>query len=157
MSYIDCEGWRNNFFIFISLIMLKLTAFLKTKTWILACMSIFLPIRELMLTIGFLVGADMVVGIWKALKTGQKIRSRRMSDTITKMLLYQLAIVSGFLIEKYIITDILPIAKLIGSVIAIIEFKSIVESIESVTGQNLWTKIKEVIGRKSDDIDNLMK
>lgn len=157
MSYIDCEGWRNNFFIFISLIMLKLTAFLKTKTWILACMSIFLPIRELMLTIGFLVGADMVVGIWKALKTGQKIRSRRMSDTITKMLLYQLAIVSGFLIEKYIITDMLPIAKLIGSVIAIIEFKSIVESIESVTGQNLWTKIKEVIGRKSDDIDNLMK
>ena len=137
--------------------MLKLTAFLKTKTWVLACMSIFLPIRELMLTIGFLVGADMVVGIWKALKTGQKIRSRRMSDTITKMLLYQLAIVSGFLIEKYIITDILPIAKLIGSVIAIIEFKSIVESIESVTGQNLWTKIKEVIGRKSDDIDNLMK
>ncbi len=157
MSYIDCEGWRNNFFIFISLIMLKLTAFLKTKTWILACMSIFLPIKELMLTIGFLVGADMVVGIWKALKTGQQIRSRRMSDTITKMLLYQLAIVSGFLIEKYIITDMLPIAKLIGSVIAIIEFKSIVESIESVTGQNLWTKIKEVIGRKSDDIDNLMK
>ena len=137
--------------------MLKLTAFLKTKTWVLACMSIFLPIRELMLTIGFLVGADMVVGIWKALKTGQKIRSRRMSDTVTKMLLYQLAIVSGFLIEKYIITDILPIAKLIGSVIAIIEFKSIIESIESVTGQNLWTKIKEVIGRKSDDIDNLMK
>jgi hypothetical protein len=137
--------------------MLKLTAFLKTKTWVLACMSIFLPIRELMLTIGFLVGADMVVGIWKALKTGQKIRSRRMSDTVTKMLLYQLAIVSGFLIEKYIITDMLPIAKLIGSVIAIIEFKSIVESIESVTGQNLWTKIKEVIGRKSDDIDNLMK
>jgi len=144
-------------FYFVSLIMLKLTAFLKTKTWVLACMSIFLPVRELMLTIGFLVGADMVVGIWKALKTGQKIRSRRMSDTITKMLLYQLAIVSGFLIEKYIITDILPIAKLIGSVIAIIEFKSIVESIESVTGQNLWTKIKEVIGRKSDDIDNLMK
>jgi hypothetical protein len=137
--------------------MLKLTAFLKTKTWVLACMSIFLPIRELMLTIGFLVGADMVVGIWKALKTGQKIKSRRMSDTITKMLLYQLAVVSGFLIEKYIITDMLPIAKLIGSVIAIIEFKSIVESIESVTGQNLWTKIKEVIGRKSDDIDNLMK
>lgn len=137
--------------------MLKLTAFLKTKTWVLACMSIFLPIRELMLTIGFLVGADMVVGIWKALKTGQQIKSRRMSDTITKMLLYQLAIVSGFLIEKYIITDMLPIAKLIGSVIAIIEFKSIVESIESVTGQNLWTKIKEVIGRKSDDIDNLMK
>ena len=137
--------------------MLKLTAFLKTKTWVLACMSIFLPIKELMLTVGFLVGADMVVGIWKALKTGQKIRSRRMSDTITKMLLYQLAIVSGFLIEKYIITDMLPIAKLIGSVIAIIEFKSLVESIESVTGQNLWTKIKEVIGRKSDDIDNLMK
>jgi hypothetical protein len=144
-------------FYFISLIMLKLTAFLKTKTWVLACMSIFLPIKELMLTVGFLVGADMVVGIWKALKTGQKIRSRRMSDTITKMLLYQLAIVSGFLIEKYIITDMLPIAKLIGSVIAIIEFKSIVESIESVTGQNLWTKIKEVIGRKSDNIDNLMK
>jgi hypothetical protein len=136
---------------------MKLAAFLQTKIWLLAAISIFLPIKELMLTIGFLVGADMVVGIWKALKTCQPIRSRRMSDTVTKMLLYQLAIVSGFLIEKYIIIDILPIAKLIGSVIAIIEFKSIVESIEAVTGQNLWTKIKEVIGRKSDDIDNIMK
>lgn len=136
---------------------MKLAAFLQTKVWLLAAISIFLPIKELMLTIGFLVGADMVVGIWKSLKVGQPIRSRRMSDTITKMLLYQLAIVSGFLIEKYIITDILPIAKLIGSVIAIIEFKSIVESIEAVTGKNLWSKIKEVIGRKSDDIDNIMK
>lgn len=130
--------------------------FLKTKVWLLACLSILLPIKELMLTIGFLVGTDLVVGIWKAVKIGQKIRSRRMSDTITKLLLYQIAIISGFLIEKYVITEMLPIAKLIGTVIAIIEFKSIIESIEAVTGKSLWDKIKSIVGRKSEDVMNAM-
>lgn len=130
--------------------------FFKTKVWLLACLSILLPIKELMLTIGFLVGADLVVGIWKAFKTGQKIRSRRMSDTITKLLLYQIAIISGFLIEKYVITDMIAVSKLIGTVIAIIEFKSIIESIEAVTGTSLWDKIRVIVGRKSEDVMDAM-
>jgi hypothetical protein len=133
------------------------TLFLKTKFWLLAGMSIFLPIQGLMFTIGFLVGTDMIVGIWKALKLKEKIRSRRMSDTITKLLLYQIAIMSGYLIEKYVIVSIIPVAKLIGTVIAIIEFKSILESIESVTGQDLWTKIKKIIGRKDSDIKDIIE
>lgn len=129
---------------------------MKTKIWLLAGLSILLPIKELMLTVGFLVAADLVVGIWKALKLKQRIRSRRMSDTVTKLLLYQLAIISGFLIEKYVLTEILPIAKLIGTVIAIIEFKSIIESIEAVTKQDIWSRIKAIIGRKSDDLVDAM-
>lgn len=130
--------------------------FLKGKVWLFASLAVFLPIKELMLTIGFLVGADLVVGVWKALKTGQRIRSRRMSDTITKLLLYQLAIMSGFLIETFIISELIPITKLIATVIAIIEFKSIIESIEAVTGKDLWSKIKTIIGRKSEDITDAM-
>ncbi len=130
--------------------------FLKGKIWFLAGLAVFLPIKELMLTIGFLVGADMVVGIWKALKLKQRIRSRRMSDTITKLLLYQIAIMSGFLIETFIISELIPITKLVATVIAVIEFKSIVESIESVTGKDLWSKIKTIIGRKSEDITDAM-
>ncbi len=130
--------------------------FLKGKIWFLAGLAVFLPIKELMLTIGFLVGADMVVGIWKALKLKQRIRSRRMSDTITKLLLYQIAIMSGFLIETFIISELIPITKLVATVIAVIEFKSIIESIESVTGKDLWGKIKTIIGRKSEDITDAM-
>jgi hypothetical protein len=129
---------------------------MKTKVWLLASLSILLPIKELMLTVGFLVGADLVVGIWKALKLKQRIRSRRMSDTVTKLLLYQLAIISSFLIEKYVLTEMLPVAKLVGTVIAIIEFKSIIESIEAVTKQDIWTRIKTLIGRKSDDLVDAM-
>jgi len=130
--------------------------FLKGKIWFLAGLAVFLPIKELMLTIGFLVGADMVVGIWKALKLKQRIRSRRMSDTITKLLLYQIAIMSGFLIETFIISELIPITKLVATVIAVIEFKSIIESIESVTGKDLWSRIKTIIGRKSEDITDAM-
>jgi len=129
---------------------------MKTKIWLLASLSVFLPIKELMLTIGFLVFADLVVGLWKAMKLKQRIRSRRMSDTVTKLLLYQLAIISSFLIEKYVITEMLPIAKLVGTVIAIIEFKSIIESIEAVTKQDIWSRIKTLIGRKSDDLVDAM-
>jgi hypothetical protein len=130
--------------------------FLKGKVWLFASLAVFLPIKELMLTIGFLVSADLVVGLWKAIKTGQRIRSRRMSDTVTKLLLYQLAIMSGFLIETFIISELIPITKLIATVIAIIEFKSIIESIEAVTGKDLWSKIKTIIGRKSEDITDAM-
>jgi len=129
---------------------------MKTKIWLLASLSVLLPIKELMLTIGFLVFADLVVGLWKAMKLKQRIRSRRMSDTVTKLLLYQLAIISSFLIEKYVITEMLPIAKLVGTVIAIIEFKSIIESIEAVTKQDIWSRIKALIGRKSDDMVDAM-
>lgn len=135
---------------------MKELLFLKGKFWLLASLAVFLPIKELMLTIGFLVGADMVVGIWKALKLKQRIRSRRMSDTITKLLLYQIAIMSGFLIETFIIAELIPITKLVATVIAVIEFKSIIESIESVTGKDLWSKIKSIIGRKSEDITDAM-
>ena len=130
--------------------------FLKGKVWLFASLAVFLPIKELMLTIGFLVSADLVVGLWKAIKTGQRIRSRRMSDTVTKLLLYQLAIMSGFLIETFIISELIPITKLIATVVAIIEFKSIIESIETVTGKDLWSKIKTIIGRKSEDITDAM-
>jgi len=130
--------------------------FLKGKVWFLAGLAVFLPIKELMLTIGFLVASDMVVGIWKALKLKQRIRSRRMSDTITKLLLYQIAIMSGFLIETFIISELIPITKLVATVIAVIEFKSIVESIESVTGKDLWSKLKAIVGRKSEDITDAM-
>jgi len=135
---------------------LKELLFLKGKFWLLASLAVFLPIKELMLTIGFLVGADMVVGIWKALKLKQRIRSRRMSDTVTKLLLYQIAIMSGFLIESFIIAELIPITKLVATVIAVIEFKSIIESIESVTGKDLWSRIKTIIGRKSEDITDAM-
>ena len=135
---------------------MKELLFLKGKFWLLASLAVFLPIKELMLTIGFLVAADMVVGIWKALKLKQRIRSRRMSDTITKLLLYQIAIMSGFLIETFIISELIPITKLVATVIAVIEFKSIIESIESVTGKDLWSKIKTIIGRKSEDITDAM-
>lgn len=135
---------------------MKELLFLKGKFWLLASLAVFLPIKELMLTIGFLVGADMVIGIWKALKLKQRIRSRRMSDTITKLLLYQIAIMSGFLIETFIIAELIPITKLVATVIAVIEFKSIIESIESVTGKDLWSKIKTIIGRKSEDITDAM-
>jgi uncharacterized membrane protein HdeD (DUF308 family) len=129
---------------------------MRVKLWLLGVATVFLPIKELMITIGFLVAMDMMVGIWKAIKLGQRIRSRRMSDTITKLLLYQIAIVSGFLIERYVIEQIIPITKLIATVVAIIEFKSIIESIESVTGKDLWNKIKAIIGRKSEDLTDSM-
>jgi hypothetical protein len=64
--------------------------------------------------------------------------------------------VSGFLIETYVIEQLIPITKLIATIVAIIEFKSIIESIEAVTGKDLWSKIKAIIGRKSEDLTDAM-
>jgi hypothetical protein len=54
---------------------------MKVKLWLLGIATVFLPIKELMITIGFLVAMDMVVGIWKDFYPC-KLRSRKLTHSL---------------------------------------------------------------------------
>jgi hypothetical protein len=116
-----------------------------------AIISIFTPVVPMLLTIGVLIIIDFLVGIYRAFKMKEQITSRKMGNTISKMFLYQLTIISLFLFETYILVGILPVTKIGAALISITELKSIDESVEKMTGVGVWKKLVKIIKRGESD------
>ena len=100
-----------------------------------------------MFTIGLLVAVDFIFGVYRAWKTKQEITSRKMSNTITKMLLYNLTVVSIWAIEKNITGPDIPITKIAAGMICLVEFKSIDEAFKLLFGFSIWDKMKKSLSR----------
>lgn len=108
---------------------------------------------------------DTCFGIWRSVqKSGWKsIRSRRLSHTISKTLLYSGAIVFTFLLEKYVVADILAhfisinllLTKAFTTFCVYTEIKSINESYFSVTGVNVWDKFIKFVRRSKESLEDL--
>jgi hypothetical protein len=136
---------------------------MKTKLFLLAPLTILAPIKPLVLLAITSIILDTCFGIWRSYKKGNKIRSRRLSHTISKSLLYSGAIVFVFLLEKFIISDILGhfiaidliLTKMFTFFCIATELKSINESYESVKGINIWNKIFEFFKRSKETLKDL--
>lgn len=124
------------------------------KSWIyytlLSLLSVFAPIKPLILTVGFLIFADCITGIWAAKKRGETIRSAALRRTVSKMIIYQIALLTGFCVEIYMIESLLPISKLVAGAIGMVEFKSILENSTVITGQDLFKSLIQKLGSKND-------
>lgn len=108
------------------------------------------PIHAVMISVGFLILADLVTGIFAANKRGEQITSAAMRRTVSKMLIYQLAVISGFLLEHYLLSDMMPVAKLVGGVIGMVEFKSILENSNTIVGTDIFKSILQKLGSDND-------
>jgi len=121
-----------------------------------AVISIFTPVIPMLLTIGVLIVIDFLVGIYRAFKMNEQITSRKMGNTISKMFLYQLTIISLFLFETYILMGILPVTKIGAALISVTELKSIDESVEKMTGVGIWKKLVRIIKRGESETKDFM-
>jgi hypothetical protein len=136
---------------------------MKTKLFLLAPLTILAPIKPLVLLAVTSIILDTCFGIWRSYKKGNKIRSRRLSHTISKSLLYSGAIVFVFLLEKFVISDILGhfiaidliLTKMFTFFCIATELKSVNESYESVTGIDIWNKIFEFFKRSKETLKDL--
>lgn len=95
------------------------------------------PVQILMIATGALVLFDMITGIAKALKGKQKVSSNRMRHTITKGLAYQVAILTGFLLDTVMGLDMVA-SRVIAGVVCVVEAKSVLENVETITGTSIW-------------------
>ena len=68
--------------------------------------SFFLPISGILILIGVSVIVDTITGVWKSKKLGMPITSRKLSAVISKILLYEVTVMLFYLIDYYIINDI---------------------------------------------------
>lgn len=110
-----------------------------------SCLALLAPIHSLMGAVGALIGADFITGVLAARKRGESITSKAMARTVYKCIAYQLAVVSGFALQ-HLIGDVLPVAKLAAGAVGLVEFKSLAENVQTLTGvklDSLLTKIQD--------------
>jgi hypothetical protein len=128
-------------------------------------LTILTPVKPLVIVAILAIILDTCFGIWRSVKKSgwMSIRSRRLSHTISKTLLYSGAIVFVFLLEKYVIADILAhfisidllMTKAFTFFCVYTEIKSINESYYSVTGVNVWDKFIKFAKRSKETLEDL--
>ena len=139
----------------------------KSSLQLLAVIStFFLPITGILFLIGFAIVIDTITGIWKSKKLGVPITSRKLSAIISKLMLYEVAVILFYLIDRFILNDIiltffsvpLMLTKILALVLVSIETISISENYKAVKGIDLWQAMKLLFARARDikqDIDTI--
>lgn len=112
--------------------------------------AVLAPIKAVLLVSGFLIFADLISGILAARKRGENISSAGLRRTLSKMLIYNLAVISGFLVETYMVSELLPISKLIAGTISLVELKSILENLNTINGTDIFKTVLNSLGSKND-------
>ena len=149
----------------LSLLILSIQSELLTLISI--CFAFFLPISGILLMIGVLIVIDTITGIWKAKKLGEKITSRKLSSIISKLALYEVTVIMFFLIDKFILNDIIltffsvefMLTKVVALVLASVEVISINENIKVISTKNLdlWQSAKALFARAKEVKEDLNK
>lgn len=100
-----------------------------------------LPAYQYVGVIIFLLIADMITGIWKAIKNGEPVTAELIGKTITRMILWNVGILCSFLVQSVITSNAIPIMLIFSMLICVREFKSIIENIEAITNTKIWEYI----------------
>jgi len=128
--------------------------------------AFFLPISGILFLICFAIILDTLTGIWKSKKLNIPITSRKLSAIVSKIMLYEVAVIGFYLIDFWILNDIvikffsvpLMLTKILSLVLVSIETVSISENYKSVKGIDIWAGFKRLLARSKEiknDIDGV--
>ncbi len=124
------------------------------KDWLfgllVAAAAALAPATPLFLTASLLIVSDFIFAIWRCHKTGVTITSRKMSNIIPKLLLYNIAILLSFLVEVYVLDKGVPLSKIAVGVIAMVEGKSIDESFKLLFGYSIYETMMKKVRRPQE-------
>ena len=132
------------------------TFIMKTNETIIAvCLAALMPIKPLILLVGVCISLDTFFGIYRAIKQRKKITSRALSEVISKMALYEFALILFYFIDSIILNDIaksftpvdLFITKMVAAVLVSVEVLSILENIKLATGHDFIGMAKKTLRR----------
>jgi phage-related holin len=121
----------------------------RLSSLIISILVVFAPVKATLITVMVLTVADLISGIMAARKERKKITSSGLKRTIIKTTVYEAVIMLGFLTERYMTGDAIPVVKILAGFIGLTELKSVMENIERISGMSI---IKLLIDRlnKSD-------
>lgn len=129
---------------------------------------LFAPIYGLLIAVAASIILDTFTGIFKSIKLHGfcSIRSRKLSNVVSKMLLYEICILFLFLMDKYLLNEFIirsfgieyMFTKICAILLIFIELVSIKENIEDAFKIELWPMIKKLLSRAKEfksDIDDI--
>lgn len=122
-----------------------------------ALCAFFLPIQGLLLAVGFAILLDTFTGIFKAVKLNgwKSLRSRRASDLVGKVILYNTVTLVMYIIDKNLLSEFMQhwfsipflCTKIIAVILVIIEFKSIKENFDEAFKTDTWQLLRKLLAR----------
>ena len=115
----------------------------------------FTPIKGLLIAVGVAIALDTIFGIFKAIRIKEEINSRRMSNIVSKFVLYQMSVLLLFAIDKFLLGEFFKIwfqidnffTKVVAIILIFIEMTSIKENFEVAFKVNIWKLLKTTIQR----------
>ena len=133
-----------------------------------ALLLFFAPIQQLVMVVGLAILCDTFTGIYKSVKLDgwKSIRSRKLSNIISKMVLYEVAIIVLYPIDKFLLNELLLnivsvqyfSTKVACVLLILVELTSIKENIEEALKIDIWKTLKNFIKRAkevSNDVDDI--
>jgi hypothetical protein len=126
---------------------------------------LFVPIQGLLIAVGAAIILDTFTGIFKSvkLKGWTSIRSRVLSNIISKMALYEICILFLFLIDKFVLNEFVVhwfkfdfmFTKICAIMLIFIELVSIKENVEETFKVDIWKLLKKVFLRAKEVKQNI--
>jgi hypothetical protein len=121
-----------------------------------AIWAVVAPLHGLFWALGLLVLADMVMGIWRAVKQKRKVRpSKAIRQTLGKAASYLIMLLAGFAVD-YLYGDhttTVYVARGFALGIGIAEATSLAENFQAITGIDLVKLIRERFKPPASDKD----
>ena len=121
---------------------------------------LFTPIYGLLIAVASAIVLDTITGIFKSIKLNgfKSVRSRKLSNIVSKMLLYELCVLFLFLMDKYLLNEFVKHAfgfdfmftKICAILLMFIELVSIKENIEEAFKIDIWAMLKKILNRAKE-------
>jgi len=129
-----------------------------------ALLLFFAPIQQLVIVVGLAILCDTFTGIYKSVKLDGwiSIRSRKLSNIISKMVLYEISIIVLYPIDKFLLNELLLnivsvqyfSTKVACVLLILVEITSIKENIEAALKIDIWKTLKNFIKRAKEVSNN---
>jgi hypothetical protein len=129
---------------------------------------LFVPIQSLIIAVAAAITLDTFTGIFKSvkLKGWSSIRSRVLSNIISKMVLYEICIMVLYVIDKYLLNEFIQSAfgfvymftKICAILLIFVELVSIKENIEETFNVDIWKLLRKAFLRAKEfksDIEDI--
>ena len=111
-----------------------------------AIAAVLTPAVPIIVFTGVLIFSDTLTGVWAALKRNERITSKALGRTVTKMAAYSIVILLTFGFEiMFPALQLLNIGQIASGYICLVELKSIYENVSTITGLNIWSHLVKKI------------
>ena len=126
----------------------------------------FAPIQGLLISVATAIALDTIFGVAKSIKKKDRITSRKLSNIISKFVLYQAAVLLIFTIDTFLLGEFFKVwfsipyffTKVVTIILIFIEAVSIKENFEEAFKIDIFGMLKKALKRSKDikaDVDVL--